>query len=63
MITVSEPRRIVGQPTTAVFPQTLVLPNGKRYTPRATLVDTSSRNGTDITEEGQIRVQDTTATI
>src|SRR5690349_4324358 len=43
----SEPRRIAGKPTIALFPETVVLPNGERYILNATLVDTSVRNGTD----------------
>jgi hypothetical protein len=52
---VTEPRRIAGKPTIGIFPQTLVLPDGERYTMSATLVDTSLRNGTDVNEEGQFK--------
>jgi len=52
---VSEPRRIAGKPTIGISPQTVVLPNGERYTMNATLVDTSLRNGTDVNEEGQFK--------
>jgi hypothetical protein len=52
---VSEPRRIAGKPTIGISPQTLVLPNGDRYTLNATLVDTSLRNGADVNEEGQFK--------
>jgi hypothetical protein len=51
----SEPRRIAGKPTIAVFPETVVLPNGERYMLNATLVDTSVRNGTDVNNEGQFK--------
>jgi hypothetical protein len=51
----SEPRRIAGKPTIALFPETIVLPNGERYMLNATLVDTSVRNGTDVTDEGQFK--------
>jgi len=51
----SEPRRIAGKPTIAIFPETVVLPNGERYMLNATLVDTSLRNGTDINDEGQFK--------
>ena len=51
----SEPRRIAGKPTIAIFPETVVLPNGERYMLNATLVDTSVRNGTDVNEEGQFK--------
>jgi hypothetical protein len=52
---VSEPRRIAGKPTIAIFPETIVLPNGERYMLNATLVDTSVRNGTDVNDEGQFK--------
>jgi hypothetical protein len=52
---VSEPRRIAGKPTIAIFPETVVLPNGERYMLNATLVDTSARNGTDVNDEGQFK--------
>jgi hypothetical protein len=52
---VSEPRRIAGKPTIAIFPETVVLPNGERYMLNATLVDTSLRNGTDVNDEGQFK--------
>lgn len=52
---VSEPRRITGKPTIAMFPETVVLPDGERYMLNATLVDTSVRNGTDVNEEGQFK--------
>lgn len=51
----SEPRRIAGKPTIAIFPETVVLPNGERYMLNATLVDTSVRNGTDVNDEGQFK--------
>jgi len=51
----SEPRRIAGKPTIALFPETIVLPSGERYMLNATLVDTSVRNGTDVTDEGQFK--------
>jgi hypothetical protein len=52
---VNEPRRIAGKPTIAIFPETLVLPNGERYLLNAPLVDTSLRGGTDVNEEGQFK--------
>jgi hypothetical protein len=52
---VSEPRRIAGKPTIGISPQTVVLPNGERYSLNATLVDTGLRNGTDVNEEGQFK--------
>jgi hypothetical protein len=51
----SEPRRIAGKPTIAIFPETIVLPNGERYMLNATLVDTSVRNGSDVNNEGQFK--------
>ena len=50
---VNEPRRIAGKPTIGIFPETVVLPNGERYTLNAVMVDTSLRNGTDVNTEGQ----------
>jgi hypothetical protein len=52
---VSEPRRIAGKPTIAIFPETIILPNGEHYMLNATLVDTSLRNGTDVNDEGQFK--------
>ena len=52
---ISEPRRIAGQPTIGIFPETVVLPNGERYMLNATLVDTSLRAGTDVNTEGQFK--------
>jgi hypothetical protein len=51
----TEPRRIAGKPTIALFPETLVLPNGEHFMLNATLVDTSVRRGTDVTNEGQFK--------
>jgi hypothetical protein len=51
----SEPRRIAGKPTIAMFPENVVLPNGERYTLNANLVDTSLRHGTDVNTEGQFK--------
>lgn len=51
----SEPRRIAGKPTIAIFPETVVLPNGEHYMLNAVLVDTSVRNGTDVNNEGQFK--------
>ena len=52
---VKESRRVAGKPTIVLFPESLVLPNGERYTLNATLVDTSLRGGTDVNEEGQFK--------
>jgi hypothetical protein len=51
----SEPRRAAGKPTIALFPETLVMPNGDRVMLNATLVDTSVRRGTDVNTEGQFK--------
>ena len=51
----SEPRRVAGKPTIAIFPEHLVLPNGDRFLLNATLVDTSARRGTDVNNEGQFK--------
>ena len=51
----SEPRRIAGKPTLAIFPEHLVLPNGERFMLNATLVDTNARHGTDVNTEGQFK--------
>lgn len=51
----SEPRRIAGKPTIAIFPENLVLPSGERFMLNATLVDTSARGGTDVNQEGQFK--------
>jgi hypothetical protein len=51
----SEPRRVAGKPTIALFPETLVLPNGNRFMLNATLVDTNRRRGTDVNNEGQFK--------
>ena len=51
----SEPRRIAGKPRIAIFPETLVLPNGDRFMLNAALVDTSAHRGTDVNSEGQFK--------
>ncbi len=51
----SEPRRVAGKPTIALYPENLVLPNGDRFALNATLVDTSVRRGTDVNTEGQFK--------
>ena len=51
----SEPRRVAGKPTIAIFPETLVLPNGDRFMLNATLVDTDRGRGTDVNNEGQFK--------
>jgi len=51
----TEPRRIAGKPTIAIFPEHIVLPNGERFMLNATLVDTNARHGTDVNTEGQFK--------
>ena len=51
----TEPRRIAGKPTIAVFPEALVLPNGDRFVLNASLIDTNMRHGTDVNTEGQFK--------
>jgi len=51
----SEPQRIAGKPTIAIFPETLVLPNGDKFMLNATLVDTNAGRGTDVNAEGQFK--------
>jgi hypothetical protein len=51
----SEPRRISGKPTIAMFPESLVLPNGEHYMLNAALIDTSVHDGTDVNSEGQFK--------
>jgi hypothetical protein len=52
---VAEPRRVQGRPTIALFPHTVILPDGARYNLNATVVDTNLRNGTDINQEGEFK--------
>jgi hypothetical protein len=51
----SEPRRVAGKPTIAIFPENLVLPNGDKFMLNATLVDTNAGHGTDVNTEGQFK--------
>jgi len=51
----NEPRRVAGKPTIAIFPETLVLPNGDKFMLNASLVDTNARHGTDVNTEGQFK--------
>ena len=52
---VSEPRRVQGRPTIALFPHTVILPDGTRYDLSATVVDTSLHDGSDVNDEGQFK--------
>jgi hypothetical protein len=51
----TEPRRIEGKPTIAIFPEKLVLPNGDSFVLSATLVDTNARRGSDVDTEGKFK--------
>jgi hypothetical protein len=51
----SEPRRVAGKPTIAIFPENIVLPNGDKFMLNATLVDTNAGHGTDVNTEGQFK--------
>src|SRR5271166_3247881 len=50
-----ESRRVSGRPTITIFPETLIMPDGQRFTLNATLVDTNLRGGTDVNDEGQFK--------
>jgi len=52
---VNEPRRIAGKPTIGISPDTVILPNGERYSLNAMLVDTNLRSGADVNTEGQFK--------
>jgi hypothetical protein len=54
---VSDPRRLYGRPTIAIFPEAIILPNGERLVLNANLVDTSAGKGTDVNDEGQFKGQ------
>jgi hypothetical protein len=51
----NEPRRIAGKPTIAIFPESMVLPNGDKFMLNASLVDTNAHRGTDVNSEGQFK--------
>jgi len=55
VVRVAEPRRVQGRPSIALYPHTVILPDGTRYNLNATVVDTSLRNGTDVNEEGEFK--------
>jgi hypothetical protein len=50
----SEPRRVQGKPTIALFPEHVIMPDGQRYMLNAVLVDTDIK-GTDVNQEGQFK--------
>jgi len=52
---ISQPRRIEGKPTIGILPETLIMPNGERFTLNARLFDTNLHNGTGVNDEGQFK--------
>jgi hypothetical protein len=52
---VAEPRRVQGRPTIALFPHTVILPNGERFNLSATVVDSNLHNGSEVNDEGQFK--------
>ena len=50
----TDPRRIKGVPTLELRPETVVLPNGEKYTMFVTVVDTVGAPGTKVHDEGTI---------
>ena len=52
---ISQPRRIEGKPTIGILPETLIMPNGERFTLNARLLDTNLHNGTSVNDEGQFK--------
>ncbi len=51
----TEHRRIRGTPTIDLRPDTIIMPNGNRYSVSAAIVDTSSRPDVDVNDEGQLK--------
>jgi len=60
---VSEPRRIAGKPTIAIFPETVVLPNGEHYVLNATLWTPTWAAAPTSTMKDSSKARDTTAKI
>lgn len=52
---VTEPRRVAGRPTIALYPHTVVMPDGERFHLNATVIDTDRGHGTDVSEEGAFK--------
>ncbi len=50
-----EPRRIRGVPTIDLHPETVTMPDGKRFAMTAVVVDTSFHPELEVNEEGQIK--------
>jgi hypothetical protein len=57
VVRVSEPHRIKGKPMIQLLPQSVVLPNGQKYSINAVVVDTNKINGTSVDDEGRIKGQ------
>lgn len=51
----SEHRRIRGTPTIDLRPDTIVFPNGNRYSLSAVVVDTNARPDVDVDDEGRLK--------
>jgi hypothetical protein len=51
----SEHRRIRGTPTIDLRPDTIVMPNGNRYSLSAVVVDTNARPDVDVDDEGRLK--------
>ncbi|HET7183317.1 MAG TPA: hypothetical protein VFI82_01435 [Terriglobales bacterium] len=51
----SERRRIWGKPTIDLRPDTIVMPNGNRFSFTAVVVDTNARPEVDVNDEGQLK--------
>ena len=51
----TERRRIWGTPTIDLRPDTIIMPNGNRYSVSAAIVDTSSRPDVDVNDEGKLK--------
>lgn len=55
IVRADEPRRIRGTPTIDLRPELVVMPDGKRMTLNAVVVDTSARPQTEVNDEGKIK--------
>jgi hypothetical protein len=51
----TEHRRIRGTPTIDLRPDTVVMPNGNRFSINAVVVDTSARPDVDVNDEGKLK--------
>jgi hypothetical protein len=59
---VAEPRRIAGNPSLDLHPETVNLPNGQSFNINATVVDTSDPKRFTVTDEGRIKGKGRTST-